>query len=220
MPYKQPKHDREQEQTHDQVAQDAPDIESPVSSHELRRAVAMPRAASPDALLGLQRTYGNQAVQRLLQADAASVQRFKWNPFKKKTQEAKPLDLNNLLRNKEFYRLFYVFSVAEFSTENIECWSDIEAYKANPNMPRARRIYNQYFADENATRAVNIPNKVRQQLRAVMNEAQEEGVGNRASAAGLFDSAEQALTFNLSDTYSRFTNTPEYANWHKANPNV
>jgi hypothetical protein len=113
-----------------------------------------------------------------------------------------------------------MFSVKEFSTENIECCSDIEAYRESPNMPRARRIYNQYFADELATRGVNIPNTVRVELTALMNEVSREGAGNRASAATLFDKALDAVLINLSDTYARFTSTPEYAEWRKANPDV
>jgi hypothetical protein len=87
-------------------------------------------------------------------------------------------------------------------------------------MPRARRIYNQYFADELAARAVNIPNTVRVELTALMNEVSRDGVGNRASAATLFDKALDAVLINLSDTYARFTGTPEYAEWRKANPGV
>lgn len=222
MPSKELKRSKEQElvdEAQDARAEQADSAkDSAIGSTELRRAVTNPRSASPAALLSLQHTYGNRSVQRLLQGAPASVQRFKWNPFKK--AEATTLNLNNLLRNKEFYRLFYVFCVAEYSTENIECWSDIEAFKASPNMPRARRIYTQYFADAKAERGVNIPNPVRKNLTAVMDEAQSEGVGDRASAATLFDTAENALLANLSDTYSRFTSTPEYKQWRKANPDV
>jgi hypothetical protein len=223
MPHKELKRSDDRELTHKahpgQPEHASPVLESPVSSNELRRAVASPRSASPAGLIGLQRAYGNQAVQRLIQAEPASLQRFKWNPFKKAVAE-KSLDLNNLLRNKEFYGLFYQFCVKEFSTENIECWSDIEAFKASPNMPRARRIYKQYFADELASRAVNIPNKVRKDITDVMNDAHTNGVGDLTSASALFDTVEIALIGNLSDTFARFTITPQYSKWRKANPNV
>ncbi len=190
------------------------------SSNELRRAVANPRGASPETLLNLQRTYGNQAVQRLLQTAPPAVQRFKWNPFKKNSPAKKEENLNVLLSNKGFFQQFYLFCVKEYSTENIECWADVDAYKGSPNMPRAKRIYNQFFASEKSANGVNIPNKARVEITEALNDAKTDGIGDRATASTLFDNVMKDVMMNLTDSYSRFKFTPEYAQWRKVNPDV
>src|SRR5215213_4117730 len=55
------------EEAEEAEAHTAATIAYNVSNNELRRAVANPHSASPQAILGLQARYGNQAVQRVVQ---------------------------------------------------------------------------------------------------------------------------------------------------------
>ncbi len=149
---------------------------------EVKLAISNPRLASPSTLIHLQQNYGNQAVQRLIKSGGeSSIQRFKLNNlFKKKPKGATFVPISQIgeaLKNKEFFRLFYEFAVEEYATENVECWADVEAFKGSPNIPRAKRIFNQFFADANSKLSVNIGGSARKDLQKKMDEMQSEEAG-------------------------------------------
>jgi hypothetical protein len=105
---------------------------------------------------------------------------------------------------KELWELFSQFSRFEFSTENIECYQDLQQYK----LLKSEKIeflhqLNSFYFMEDSQLEVNVSNVVKNKFKEKLNQ----GI---VVDDELLRMIENEVETNLSDTWSRFILTKEY----------
>ncbi|MCU0514193.1 MAG: hypothetical protein MUE40_16680 [Anaerolineae bacterium] len=102
-----------------------------LSAHaDVLRGRAAPQV-TPHNAVSLQRTLGNQAVQRLMVAQRAPA-------------EPTGMDLDQLVQDKEARRLMYQFAEKEKNVENLECYVLMGDFSRQPTQALAMSIYNDF----------------------------------------------------------------------------
>jgi hypothetical protein len=107
-------------------------------------------------------------------------------------------DLGRILADPNYRKLFESFCKAEFSSENLLCYDDVQIYKNTPPLEllnRAHEIYNRYISFT-APIEVNVSGTHRKE---VYTKIQEGSVDSE-----LFADVERDLMQNMYDTFSRF----------------
>lgn len=109
--------------------------------------------------------------------------------------------LSTILLNPEFKSLFRAFCEAEFSIENLLCWSDIQDFKKEPSVDKARAIHRTYLVSGCAIE-VNVQSSLTKEVWTAITTS--------CVTTGLFTTIERELCTNMNDTYSRFAYTSQY----------
>eukprot|EP01080_Neovahlkampfia_damariscottae_P003622 gene3622-6438_t len=113
--------------------------------------------------------------------------------------------IEKLLGDEEFHSLFYEFAKSEWSTENLDCYDDIEEFEKNPTKENAQNLIVLYFNGRSSELEVNIPNHVTSNIK--------ENINADAIDRLLFFEAKEGVILNMKDTFSRFIWTKEYKNF-------
>jgi hypothetical protein len=111
-------------------------------------------------------------------------------------------DLDMILQDEESRAHFRKYAESEFSVENVLCFDEIQKYKKSPSVDMATNI-NVTFLAARAPIEVNIQRKAANDILAKMKEGKIE--------VDLFDGIIKDLMLNMSDTFSRYSVTTEYA---------
>lgn len=193
---------------------------TPTPIAELRRAVANPRSATPEAILGLQASYGNQAVQRLLARSArGELQRgflsdFNKNlraVFAKKKKREVMADLNGeqridaLIADQAGNRLFTNYCKVELSTENINAYKFIIEYDKTGRPFQQAQEFQTRFMLRSSEEELNVPAIVSKTFSQLMEQGKP--------GEYLTTKVKEAIMVNLLDTFARFEVTVPYKQW-------
>jgi phosphoglycolate phosphatase-like HAD superfamily hydrolase len=202
------------------VEHQATPVSETASTIELRRAVINPRSVSPDAILGLQSRYGNQAVQRLLaKSSRAQVQRgFLGNLADKlvnnisKTRHKDTLStleigdqLNYVLADTTARNLFRVYVKNGGQIENFDAYEFIEKFENSSQSQEMAQEFNQEFVLATADQQINLPAPTVRKFHELL---QQENAANY-----LITNVRNGVLANLLDGFGRFNVTPEYKKW-------
>lgn len=107
------------------------------------------------------------------------------------------------LKDAEIMKIFEDFCGKEYSLENISCYNDMMNYKKSVKKPEdAKILFEKYLNGNESVMEINIPKKVCEQVRSLMNEGKFDGA--------LFEIVEKDVIANLCDTFSRFVFDPPY----------
>lgn len=113
-------------------------------------------------------------------------------------------EIYEFLNDPKGYEIFFNFSKAEFSIENISCWNDIKQYNnENDTLKKksiAKNIYEKYLT--NSELEVNVPKRICTEVK--------EKIETQEVAKNLFNDLETNIMINISDTWSRLCFTKEF----------
>jgi hypothetical protein len=119
--------------------------------------------------------------------------------FSKKTENS----VLQIFDDKELWGLFAQFSRFEFSSENIECYQDIQQFKSlkSGRIEYLNQMKSFYFMSDSQLE-VNISNKIKSEFKEKLAQGDEND--------DILGPIEFELAANLADTWSRFILTQEY----------
>jgi len=123
--------------------------------------------------------------------------------------------LQNMLRDEYGYLAISTYAKKEFALENIILWKRLEEVRADniTASVESRRQYLQELHDDCLARGspfeCNLPSKVKKHYRVVMEQTDVSA----AEAEELFLNVSNELLVNICDTFTRFSVSPEYAQY-------
>ncbi|NWJ98260.1 MAG: hypothetical protein HXX20_21105 [Chloroflexi bacterium] len=192
---------------------------SPVSQPDtqtLRRAIRDPHKATPETILTLQRTYGNQAVKNLIQrARKRSPITFQRPTNIKKSL---PNTFEGYLTGQigPFFRSYCRKTFQ--GVEAIDFYDAYKKYQSSPSLSEALLIYKDFISEDSKSslnlqsggesRAVTV-----RKFKKKMNSPQVWEV-NKAT---LFNEILEKALLDLHEPSMNFTSSEEYQQWQAAN---
>lgn len=122
--------------------------------------------------------------------------------------------LNILLNEEEDYQVFMAFLKKEFSTENLEFWTDVRGYRLIQEDAKrdqeAIAIYEKWIVSDE----LNISGAHKKEILAIWEQC-----AGRKYPPDIFDNAVIDVWMNMRDSYSRFVKTKQHtqllANYRK-----
>eukprot|EP01080_Neovahlkampfia_damariscottae_P008235 gene8235-60_t len=124
--------------------------------------------------------------------------------------------LDEIMKNKDLKKQFREFAVVEWSLENYLCYEDILKYNNTKSKWKKKEIgcdiFYTYFNGDKSTLRINCPGRVANKLKSKFDY---RGGNVVEFDDDLFDDAFNEVKTNLSDTYARFIDSPEYENYIK-----
>jgi hypothetical protein len=122
-------------------------------------------------------------------------------------QEQEDLIVSHL-KNDQFFQLFSRYCLKELSYENIEIWKILQVAKENDciQIEEFKQLYETFISNSSPIQ-VNIASKTKKTC--------DQLLASELSEISFMDwrSLYSDVIANLSDTYSRFTDTPQYTNY-------
>eukprot|EP01080_Neovahlkampfia_damariscottae_P011478 gene11478-4642_t len=124
---------------------------------------------------------------------------------------AKISEMEKMMKDDHFYKLFSKFAEIEFSIENVACFKDIMKYEKLTTLEERKKqliIMKSLYFGSDAELEINVGATV---VKNFLNDIQDDSKIDEKFLEGV----KKTVIINLSDTYGRFSLTFDYKNYVK-----